>query len=202
MNGAKKTMETKQVFKDVLAGRFTADVAERIWADATERLNAMYAGHPDLPKGVRAHTDSFIFPAAAIYLAVKQVSPESAFGIMQDTMRKIACQKGESLAKMTRHRLFARFFLAMWNPVSHKMFGESAGFRNVFYPKKKGEFRMDITQCPYKTYLTEQGCPELTRLFCDNDVYAYGNLPNLSFTRTKTLGSGGNLCDFHLAFQK
>ena len=80
--------------------------------------------------------------------------------------------------------------------------GESAGFRNVFYPKKKGEFRMDITQCPYKTYLTEQGCPELTRLFCDNDVYSYGNLPNLSFTRTKTLGSGGDLCDFHLSVQK
>ncbi|MCR5621572.1 MAG: L-2-amino-thiazoline-4-carboxylic acid hydrolase [Treponema sp.] len=202
MNDAKKTLETKRVFKEELASRFPADVTEKIWTDATERLAAMYNAHLDLPKGVRTHTDSFIFPAAAIYLAVKEVSPDSAFEIMQKIMKEKASQSGVSLAKMTRHRLFAKFFLSMWNPVSHKMFGETAGFKNVFYPKKKGEFRMDITQCPYKTYLTEQGCPELTRLFCDNDVYSYGNLPNLTFTRTKTLGSGGALCDFHLALTK
>lgn len=202
MNDAKKTMETKLAFKEELANRYPADVTEKIWADATERLGAMYSAHQDLPKGVRSHTDSFIFPAAAIYLAVKEVSPDSAFEIMQKTMKKKACQSGASLAKKTRHRLFAKFFLAMWNPISHKMFGETAGFKNVFYPKKKGEFRMDITQCPYKTYLTEQGCPELTRLFCDNDVYSYGNLPNITFARTQTLGSGGDLCDFHLALTK
>ena len=57
---------------------------------------------------------------------------------------------------------------------------------------------MDITQCSYNHYLTELGCPELTRLFCDNDIYSYGNLPGLKFTQTKTLGTGSDCCDFKM----
>ena len=86
--------------------------------------------------------------------------------------------------------------------MSHKMFGESAGFKNVFYPAEKDCFRMDITQCPYHTYLTEAGCPELNILFCENDVYSYGNLPGLKFTRTKTIGAGDQLCDFKMELEK
>ena len=87
-------------------------------------------------------------------------------------------------------------------PTSHKMFGESSGFQNVFYPKEKGCFRMDVTACPYHKYLTELGCPELNVLFCENDVYTYGNLPGLKFTRTKTIGAGDEVCDFKMELTK
>ena len=80
--------------------------------------------------------------------------------------------------------------------MSHKNFGPTAGFCNVFYPKEKNRFKMDITACPYHKYLTELGCPEINILFCDNDVYTYGNLPGMKFTRTQTIGGDGELCDF------
>ncbi len=67
-----------------------------------------------------------------------------------------------------------------------------------FSPSEKNCFRMDITQCLYHTYLTEAGCPELNVLFCENDIYAYGNLPGIKFTRTKTIGAGDELCDFKM----
>ena len=78
------------------------------------------------------------------------------------------------------------------------MFGESAGFKNVIHECPKGKFKMDIMGCPYNKYLTEVGCPELNVLFCDNDVYAYGNIPGMKFTRTKTIGAGDELCDFEM----
>ena len=90
----------------------------------------------------------------------------------------------------------------IWELRSHKKFGEASGFKNVFYPREKGCFRMDITQCPYNKYLTEPGCPELNVLFCENDVYTYGNLPGLKFSRTKTIGAGGDLCDFKMEIEK
>ena len=102
------------------------------------------------------------------------------------------------IAKCCKIPGFKKFFLGMWDSVSHKMFGENSGFKNVFYPAEKGCFRMDITQCPYHTYLTEAGCPELNILFCENDVHSYGNLPGLKFTRTKTIGAGDGLCDFKM----
>ena len=75
-------------------------------------------------------------------------------------------------------------------------FGKDSGFQNRFYPKKKGEYRMDILACPYCRYFTELGCFDLTRIFCENDERGYGNLPGLVFERTGTLGKGAERCDF------
>ncbi|MCR5473565.1 MAG: L-2-amino-thiazoline-4-carboxylic acid hydrolase, partial [Lachnospiraceae bacterium] len=59
--------------------------------------------------------------------------------------------------------------------------GPDAGFKNVFYPRKKGEYKMDIVQCPYNRYFTELGTPELTKIFCINDECTYGDIPGLEF---------------------
>ena len=69
-------------------------------------------------------------------------------------------------------------FVKLWDPMTRKMFGPENGFRNVFYPRKKGEYRMDVLACPYCRYFTELGCPELTRIFCENDdrIYVSGDV--------------------------
>ena len=195
---ARKVMKSKKLFKTEIAKRFAPSETEKIWADAENRLFELYASHTDLPKGVSAHTDSFIFPAAAIYLAMKEADSEIAYDIMKTKMAEKSDKMGQMIAKCCRFPGFKKFFLNMWDSMSHKMFGESAGFKNVFYPKEKECFRMDITQCPYHTYLTEAGCPELNVLFCENDIHSYGNLPGLKFTRTKTIGAGDELCDFKM----
>ena len=197
-----KTLRGKKAFKKEIAARLSDAECEQVWSDAHKRLYRMYLAHPDLPKGVRVHTDSFIFPAAAMYLAMKEVAPAMAYEVMKKIMAEKSSKSGQTLGKFCRIPGFSKFFLGTWDSVSHKMFGETAGFRNVFYPKEKDSFRMDIIQCPYHEYLTEQGCPELNILFCENDVHSYGNLPGLKFTRTKTIGAGNDLCDFHLELVK
>ena len=193
-----KTMKGKKAFKDEITARLSFAECEKIWHDAHKRLYRMYADHQDLPKGIAIHTDGFIFPAAAIYLAMKEIDPDIAYDVMKKIMAEKSTKTGQTIAKWCRIPGFSKFFLGMWDGVSHKMFGEASGFKNVFYPKEKGCFRMDIIQCPYNKYLTEQGCPELNILFCENDVHAYGNLPGLKFTRTKTIGAGDDLCDFKM----
>ena len=195
---ATKVLKQKTIFKNEIAKNFSTDETQKIWHDAQTRLQKMYNDYTDLAEGVKKHTDSYIFPAAAIYLAIKELDSQKAFEIVQKVMKEKALQSGKGFARFVKMPFGRRLFLKMWNTISHKMFGETAGFKNVFYPKQKGEFRMDITQCPYNTYLNKLGCGELTRLFCENDVYAYGNLPGMSFIRTQTLGSGGKLCDFKL----
>lgn len=197
-----KTMKGKKVFKDEIARRVSSSECEKIWKDAIKRLYRMYVEHNNLPKGVAMHTDGFIFPAAAIYLAMKEVDSDMAYDVMKKIMAEQSIKKGQSIAQFCRIPGFKKFFLGMWDSMSHKMFGETAGFKNYFYPKEKGCFRMDITQCPYNKYLTEQGCPELNVLFCESDVYSYGNLPGLKFTRTKTIGAGDTLCDFKMELLK
>lgn len=55
---------------------------------------------------------------------------------------------------------------------------------------------MDVISCPYFRYFTELGCPEITKIFCENDDRIYGSLPGLQFLRTGTLGKGAERCDF------
>ena len=62
-----------------------------------------------------------------------------------------------------------------------------------------GVWRIDMTKCPYHDACVEHGCPELCPCFCDSDDIAYDDLhPKLLWRRTKTLGRGGDCCDFCL----
>ncbi len=132
-----KTMKGKSAFKDEIVKRLSQAECEKIWRDAHKRLYKMYADHGDLSKGVAMHTDSFIFPAAAIYLAMKEVDPGMAYDVMKKIMAEKSGKTGKMLAKFCRVPGFKKFFLGMWDSMSHKMFGETAGFKNVFYPKLK-----------------------------------------------------------------
>lgn len=196
MSYVEKVMKGKRIFKNKMDEVLSREDSDKAWRDAYRRLEEIYVMYPNLPKGVRAHTDSFIFPAAAIYLAIKEVAPDKAFEIMRVVMKEKTEKIGRILSKMMKIPGFKRFFLKMWDTMSHKNFGPTAGFCNVFYPKEKNRFKMDITACPYHKYLTELGCPEINILFCDNDVYTYGNLAGMKFIRTKTIGAGDELCDF------
>ncbi len=199
---AEKVLKGKAFIKQEIDRRLSPSLSKKVWDNACMRLEHIYGSYRDIPKKVASHTDGFIFPAVAIYSALKKYAPDEAYDIMKTTMKEKSEQTGRSLAKMAKVPGFTKFFLSLWPPVSRKMFGEAAGFKNVFYPSEKGCFRMDITQCPYHKYMTELGCPELNILFCDNDVYAYGNIPGLKFSRTKTIGAGDELCDFKMELVK
>ena len=60
----------------------------------------------------------------------------------------------------------------------------------------KTHFSASITKCLWHTACRENGCPELCPLFCDVDDVTYSGLHKLGFSRTKTLGCGGDCCDF------
>lgn len=58
-------------------------------------------------------------------------------------------------------------------------------------------FDARITKCLWHDACVDAGCPELCPLFCDVDDVNYGGLRKMGFSRTKTLGYGGDCCDFH-----
>ena len=199
MNTAEKIMKKKTFIKCEADKLLLKAESDKLWRVSTVRLNKILIKYARLPKGVHTHTDNFIFPAAAIYLTYrKAVGDEKAYSIIEKSAAMNAGFKGKKLAKLMRIPGMPDLFVKIWDPMTRKMFGASCGFKNRFYPEKKGEYRMDILECPYNKYFTELGCPELTKLFCKNDELMYGDLPGLKFIRTSTLGRGGERCDFYL----
>ena len=199
MNDAEKIMRKKAVIKAELDKALPKEKSDALWREATERLDGLLARYSALPKGVHMHTDSRILPSAAIYLTAKEaVGPEKAYRIIEDAAVLGCAEIEKKLQKLMKLPGMRGLFLKAWDPLTKKLFASGNGFQNVFYPKKRGEYRMDVISCPYCRTFTELGCPELTKIFCENDERIYGRLPGLSFERTGTLGKGAERCDFCL----
>ncbi len=198
MGSAEKLMKKKLAFKAEMDRIMSEEQSDALWQRATGRLDEISSRYPSLPAGVRKHSDK-IFRAAAIYLTLKDViGPEKAYGIIEDTAISGCAGIEEKLKKLMKVPGMRSLFVKAWDPMTRKIFGPDNGFKNVFYPKTRGEYRMDVTSCPYCRYFTELGCPELTKVFCDNDERIYGNLPGLIFERKGTLGKGSERCDFYI----
>ncbi len=194
---AAQIMKKKGVIRAEIERQMPKAQADALWRQATERLASIMARYADLPKGLRPHTDARIFPSAAIYLTAKErLGEKAAYGIIEDAAVALTGRYAKKLAGLMRVLGMRSLFIRIWDPMTRKIFGPDNGFKNVFYPKKKGEYRMDILECPYCRYFTALGCPELTKIFCANDDRMYGSLPGLAFERTGTLGRGAERCDF------
>ena len=197
MKTAAQIMKGKAHIREELERKLSGSQSRVLWERATMRLETIRSAYADLSGGVRMHTDHFIFPAAAVYLTVKDaVGQPIAYQVIEESAIRHSLTLGRKLAGLMKLPGMKSLFVSIWNPLTKKIFGPNSGFRNVFYPKKKGEYRMDIVECPYCRYFTALGCPELTKIFCENDERTYGNLPGIQFLRTTTLGAGGKRCDF------
>ena len=197
MKTAEQIMKQKAFLKEEIDRHLTGEEADAVWQEATGKLAEYLERYASLPKGLHVHTDSRILPAAAVYLALKEKTGQpEAYRILEDATYRRAEELGKKLASLMRIPGMKSLFVRIWDPLTKMVFGEKSGFKNVFYPKKKGEYRMDVVSCPYFRYFTELGCPEITKLSCGTDDKVYGNLPGLKFERTETLGRGGSRCDF------
>lgn len=198
MNTAETLMQKKQTFKVEMEKNLTKEQCDVLWKEATEKLDQTMKQYNAIPKGFRMHTER-IFPAASVYLTLKgAIGQEKAFRIIEDAAVS-GCEPIQTkLACLMKLPGMKSLFVKIWDPMVRRIFGPENGFKNVFYPKKKGEYRMDVIACPYCRFFAELGCPELTKVFCDNDERIYGNLPGLKFERTGTLGKGAARCDFCL----
>lgn len=197
MTQAEKIMKKKLFIKAEIDRVLPEEQSNQLWSKATARLEQLLREYAGLPKGVHAHTDGFILPSAAIYLTAKEYMPETqAYAAVENAAIAYTTRVGRMLARLLKPPFMQDLFIRVWDPMTVKKFGQNSGFQNRFYPKKKGEYRMDVLACPYCRYFTELGCFELTKIFCDNDERGYGNLPGLIFERKGTLGKGAECCDF------
>jgi len=135
-----------------------------------------------------------ILPRIALYKVMKECfAQEDAYEYMRKYMiNKIAAKKHSSTAKMELvpgfYSIYSSIFLKIMRTTDLQESVQNYG---------KDYFDVTIKKCLWHTACAENGCAELCRLFCDVDDVTYGGLKKIGFTRTKTLGYGGDCCDFH-----
>ena len=136
-----------------------------------------------------------ILPRIAMYkiLSKEEVSEDEVYQYMRKYMiDKIATKKHASTAKMEKvpgfYSIYSKVFLKIMRTTDLQESVQKHG---------KDYFDVTIKKCLWHTACVENDCEKLCHLFCDVDNVTYGGLKKIGFSRTKTLGYGGDCCYFH-----
>lgn len=187
-------MKQQKQIKIFLQNAFGEAKAAPLFAQQTKILAALIGRIQNKTENQRKTLTETILPRIALYKALQQsgLSESEVNDRMQDYMlRIVAAQKHDFTANLEWipgfYSLYSRIFL---NIVRKSDLWESEQTHT------KNTFSVTMKKCLWHTACGENGCPELCRLFCDVDNVTYGGLRKIGFTRTKTLGCGGDCCDF------
>ena len=182
--------------------RFSKEEFSSIRREADALCRELKEENRDLPRALKQHTETNIFPAISVYKTLLRhgMEPAEACGVIR--------------------RFFVRLCGVMFKPVSwylhigglyHRYpagmvrrslrdFSPEAGFAyRMSEQSDPAVARFDIVSCPYHAMCEKYDCLELNPAFCDSDDAKYGRLhKNLKWARTGTIGNGAACCDFRI----
>ena len=188
-------MKQQQQIRSFLIREFGEDKGSELFSQQESRLDAIIAGTADKTENQMKTLTQTILPRIALYrvLLDSGCAQEDVEALMRRYMLDVvAAQKHRSTARMERvpgfYAIYSRIFLRIMRTTDLQVSTQRCG---------KDYYDITITKCLWHTACVENECPELCRLFCDVDDVTYGGLQKIGFSRTKTLGYGGDCCDFH-----
>lgn len=171
------------------------EVAQKIFDEQNNILDKIFLNAFNKTKNQLKTLKNTILPRIALYKALNNYgfSMEDSNNHMKNYMLNyIAKSKHNSMVKMEKvpgfYSLYSKIFLKIMRKTDLQQSKQKHDAKS---------FDVTITKCLLHQACVENECPELCRLFCDVDNITYGELNKIGFTRTQTLGYGGDCCDFH-----
>ena len=149
-------------------------------------------------KNMYAHQTRSIYPSIAIYKeCIKYgMDRDIVYNSIKNTAFTAVQSSASFLQKFSKLPFFFSLFGKMCKVGTSTIFGKD-GFEMIWEGNTKTEIKWTCKSCFYKNEFTKYAVPELTTIFCEVDDIIYGNLSNVKWARTKTIGGGDGLCDFH-----
>ena len=179
--------------------------AAQIARSAQKRYEALRAENSLDSKELRSHSYKRIYPGIAVYEAMRaeDISQEKAVWYIREYFQRLAAKRVPFFQRAIKTFGLARKFPHLFMAGVKKSCQPNAGFVYELPESHGNEARLNIVRCPYFEICKRYGCPEITSAYCDSDDAGYGNLhPNLIWGRTKTIGHGGDCCDFLLEYKE
>lgn len=188
-------IKQQKIIKNFLFSELDTEVAQKIFDEQNNILEKIILNAFNKTKNQLKTLKNTILPRISLYKALNNYgfSMEDSNNHMKNYMLNyIAKSKHNSMVKMEKVPGFYSLYSKMFLKIMRKT--------DLQQSKQKHDaksFDVTITKCLWHQACVENECPELCRLFCDVDNITYGELNKIGFTRTQTLGYGGDCCDFH-----
>lgn len=188
-------IKQQKMIKTFLIEEFGVNEGEELFNKQEIMLNELIKNTKNKSENQMKTLVQTILPRIALYkvLSKEEFSEEDTYQYMRKYMiDKVAKKKHSSTAKMELvpgfYTIYSKIFLKIMRTTDLQESEQNEG---------KNYYDITIKKCLWHTACVENGCANLCRLFCDVDDVTYGGLKKIGFTRTKTLGYGGDCCDFH-----
>ncbi len=188
-------IKQQKIIKNFLFSELDTEVAQKIFDEQNNILDKIILNTFNKTKNQLKTLKNTILPRIALYKALNNYgfSMEDSNNHMKNYMLNyIAKSKHNSMVKMEKvpgfYSLYSKIFLKIMRKTDLQQSKQKHDVKS---------FDVTITKCLWHQACVENECPELCRLFCDVDNITYGELNKIGFTRTQTLGYGGDCCDFH-----
>lgn len=193
-------IKQQKIIKNFLFSELDTEVAQKIFDEQNNILDKIFLNAFNKTKNQLKTLKNTILPRIALYKALNNYgfSMEDSNNHMKNYMLNyIAKSKHNSMVKMEKvpgfYSLYSKIFLKIMRKTDLQQSKQKHNAKS---------FDVTITKCLWHQACVENECPELCRLFCDVDNITYGELNKIGFTRTQTLGYGGDCCDFHFLKNK
>lgn len=188
-------IKQQKIIKNFLFSELDTEVAQKIFDEQNNILDKIILNAFNKTKNQLKTLKNTILPRIALYKALNNYgfSMEDSNNHMKNYMLNyIAKSKHNSMVKMEKvpgfYSLYSKIFLKIMRKTDLQQSKQKHDAKS---------FDVTITKCLWHQACIENECPELCRLFCDVNNITYGELNKIGFTRTQTLGYGGDCCDFH-----
>lgn len=188
-------IKQQKLIKAFLVEEFGTDKGSLLYGEQEKMLNTLIENTKGKSQNQMKTLTQTILPRIALYRALAKggFAENDVYTYMRKYMLdKVAAKKHASTAKMELvpgfYKIYSSIFLKIMRTTDLQESVQEHG---------KDYYDVTIKKCLWHTACVENGCPGLCRLFCDVDDVTYGGLKKIGFTRTKTLGYGGDCCDFH-----
>ena len=189
-----KIKQQKQIQK-FLIQEFGRENGIKLFEKQENLLQKLIENTKDKSKNQMKTMVQTLLPRIALYKVFlnENTLQEKAYEYMRKYMIDfVAAKKHASMKKMEKvpgfYSIYSKIFLK---------YMRKTDLQESVQTKGKDYYDVTIHRCLWHTACVENECPELCRLFCDVDDISYGGLEKIGFSRTKTLGYGGDCCDFH-----
>ena len=177
--------------KKFLAGRLGKEQGEKAALQQKERLSRLLDKAKGKSRSQVKTLKKLILPYIALYQVLRENQMDKR--IFDDYVIHMSNKAGRRYRSLERLPFsFALFRLA----TAQKMKADC--WEATFARNDGRKIQFTITKCLWFDTCGELECPEICKTFCDGDDLTFGSMRTITFRRSKTLGKGGDCCDFSL----
>ena len=178
-------------FPKLLREKYGNEEAGIIWDSAQNELEKLNKEESRKDKYA-----PYIFPLAAVYLALSKLHPEDAVPLIDEYGDRMGNYFKKKLASLTSLPGIQDLLRKTLPSIAKHSSAPGTGYERQIISDTKDYFEMNLTDCPLFKLSNIIGVPQACRCICHADkIYAHG-AKGIRVERTMALGDGDPCCDY------